>query len=361
VLTLQATVSMSWVRTVLAAAGREGVAEAVLLERAGIRPAELASERWPVDHITRLWRAAADLTQDPSFGLEAGAQVAPASLNVVAFILQSSATLRDAVAVVQKYQRLISDGGRLQLLAGASESWLVYHPCQGRLPFSEHQIEAVLAAVVSVVRWVTQRLPAPRLARFEHGRLGPLAGYRRAFGCPVEFGQAYNGLLLDNAVLDLPLPQADSHLAQLHDDYAAHRLHALSPQADLLDALRGWISANFGPPVPTRAMAADAFGVAERTLARRLGERGASFTGLLDDVRRAQALAQVGQTSRALSDIARDLGFADISPFYRAFRRWAGTSPAAWRGAAATGRTTQTAPRSADTPRTARHDEPGAC
>jgi AraC-like DNA-binding protein len=332
-LTLQATVSMSWVRAVLGAAAREGVDQPVLLGRAGIMATELAGDRWPVDHITRLWQAAAELTQDPSFGLEAGSQVEPASLNVVSFILQSSATLRDAVAVVQKYQRLISDGGRLQLLPGASASWLVYHPCQGRLRFSEHQIEAVLAAVVSISRWVTRRSPAPILARFEHARLGPLAGYRRAFACPVEFGQAFNGLLLDNALLDQALPQADSHLAHLHDEYATHRLQALAPRAGLAEALHAWLAANVGPPMPTREMAAGAFGMTERTLARRLQELGASFSGILDDVRREHALMQVGQTNRPLSEIACGLGYADISPFYRAFRRWVGTSPVAWREA----------------------------
>jgi AraC-like DNA-binding protein len=324
---------MSWVRAVLGAAAREGVDQPSLLGRAGLVATDLAGDRWPVDHITRLWRAAAELTQDPSFGLETGSQVEPASLNVVSFILQTSPTLRDAVGIVQKYQRLISDGGRLQLLPGASASWLVYHPCQGQLRFSEHQIEAVLAAVVGVARWVTQRSPAPMLARFEHDRLGPLAGYRRAFACPVEFGQAYNGLLLDNTLLDQALPQADSRLAHLHDDYAAQRLQALSPRAGLVEALHSWLAANFGPPLPTRGRAAGAFGMTERTLARRLHELGASFTGILDDVRREHALMQVGRTNRPLSEIACGLGFTDISPFYRAFRRWVGTSPVAWRDA----------------------------
>ena len=54
----------------------------------------------------------------------------PASFNVVAFIVQSAATLRQALSVVQKYQSLISDGGRFQLLPGPTASWLVYHPRQ---------------------------------------------------------------------------------------------------------------------------------------------------------------------------------------------------------------------------------------
>ena len=56
-MTLQATVSMSWVNTVLAAAQRQGVERAQVLAVAGIAPEELQAERWPIDHITRLWRA----------------------------------------------------------------------------------------------------------------------------------------------------------------------------------------------------------------------------------------------------------------------------------------------------------------
>ena len=63
---------MSWVNTVLSAAQRLGVTQEALLAAAGIAPAELREERWPIDHITRLWRAAAQLTGDPGFGLKAG-------------------------------------------------------------------------------------------------------------------------------------------------------------------------------------------------------------------------------------------------------------------------------------------------
>jgi len=82
-LTAQASVSMSWINTVL---------------------------------------AAAELTQDPGFGLKAGSLVGPASFNVVSFIFQSSPTLREAIALVQKFQRLISDGGRFQIVGGDLKS-----------------------------------------------------------------------------------------------------------------------------------------------------------------------------------------------------------------------------------------------
>ena len=178
---------MGWVCTVLAAAQRQGVTREALLARAGIDAQELAAERWPIDHITRLWHAAVQATQDPGFGLRAGAAVGPASFNVVGYLLQSAPTLRQAIALVQQYQRLISDGGRFQTIAGPDACWVVYHPRQGTLAFSPHQIEAVLAAVAVFARWVTGTALRPLAVQFSQPRLGPLALYREVFQCPVSF------------------------------------------------------------------------------------------------------------------------------------------------------------------------------
>ena len=323
---------MGWVGTVLAAAERQGVARGALLAQAGIAPEELAAERWPIDHITRLWRAAVHCTQDAGFGLKAGAGVGPASFNVVSYLLQSAPTLRVALALVQKYQRLISDGGRFQTITGPEACWVVYHPRQGALAFSPHQIESVLAAVVVFARWVTGSALRPQRVQLSQARIGPLAGYREVFQCPVDFEQAFSGVLLANAQLDAPLPQANAQLAQAHHQQAAARLAALSRQDGLEQTLRMWIASQLQGQAPARAQAARALGLSERTLARRMRAEGLSYSALLDGVRRDAALQAVAQTTRALSDIALALGYAEPSVFTRAFRRWTGATPGQWRG-----------------------------
>ena len=323
---------MGWVGTVLAAAERQGVARGALLAQAGIAPEELTAERWPIDHITRLWRAAVHCTQDAGFGLKAGAGVGPASFNVVSYLLQSAPTLRAALALVQKYQRLISDGGRFQTITGPEACWVVYHPRQGALAFSPHQIESVLAAVVVFARWVTGSALRPQRVQLSQARIGPLAGYREVFQCPVDFEQAFSGVLLANAQLDAPLPQANAQLAQAHHQQAAARLAALSRQDGLEQTLRVWIASQLQGQAPARAQAARALGLSERTLARRMRAEGLSYSALLDGVRRDAALQAVAQTTRALSDIALALGYAEPSVFTRAFRRWTGATPGQWRG-----------------------------
>lgn len=336
-MTLQATVSISWVHTVLDGARRQGVAHASLLAQAGIAPEALQQERWPIDHITRLWRAAVQATQDPGFGLKAGSQVGPANFNVVGELLQASATLRQAIAAVQKYQRLISDGGRFQMVAGTRASWLIYHPRQGTLAFSPHQVEAVLAATLTFIRGAVRGalggVVRPLQVQFSQSRVGPLAGYREVFACPVAFEQAFNGLLLDNALLDAPLLRADERRAREHQRAAAARLAGLTQGGALAHELRAWMAAALASRVPARGEAAQALGVSERTLARRLHAQGLSFAGLLDGVRRDAALRAVAHTARPLADIGLALGYAEPAVFWRAFRRWSGTTPQGWRSA----------------------------
>ncbi|WP_201765471.1 AraC family transcriptional regulator [Pseudomonas sp. ATCC 13867] len=327
---------MSWVNTVLGAAQRLGIERDALLKAAGIASAEMAQERWPVDHITRLWRAAVRLTGDPGFGLKAGALVGPASFNVVSYLLQSAPTLRESIAVVQKYQRLISDGGRLQMIPGVHASWLVYHPCQDRLPFSPHQIEAVLAAVVAFAHWNSGSYQPPVKVQFSQARIGPMAGYHAVFQCPVEFNQAFSGVLIDNALLDAPLPQADAQLARVHQQHAAARLSALSPADALIQELRRWIDSQLHAQLPTRSRAAQALGLSPRTLARRMQQQQLDFSTLLDQARRDAALHAVASSSQALADIGQSLGFAEPSTFWRAFKRWTGVTPAQWRQQATT-------------------------
>lgn len=330
-MTSEASVARSWIQTVLAGAAFYDLSAERVLQQAGLDPAELARERWPIDQITRLWRAAAALSADDGFGLEVGRHISLASVNVVGFILQSAATLRAALELLQRYQRLVSDGGRWQLLPGSQGHWLIYHPCQGELAFSRHQIEAVMAALVHLAQRLYGLPLQAQQVSFSHARGAELTRYHSVFGSAPLFEQAFNGLLIDAALLDQALPQADARLAQLHDAMAQARLHGLHTAQTPLERLQSWLLAHPGPPAPTRRDAARQLGLSERTLARQLQRQGSSFQRLLDDVRRIQALEAAAQTTLSWSEIARRLDYSDVSAFYRAFIRWTGATPARWR------------------------------
>jgi AraC-like DNA-binding protein len=76
---------------------------------------------------------------------------------------------------------------------------------------------------------------------------------------------------------------------------------------------------------------ARAVNTSSRTLQRRLREAGLTYAGLVRQVRYEAAsrlLMEPGQTVRA---VARKLGYSDPAHFTRAFHRWTGVTPRAFR------------------------------
>ena len=79
------------------------------------------------------------------------------------------------------------------------------------------------------------------------------------------------------------------------------------------------------------APVARALGCSRQTLYRRLKAEGLTFGQVLDDLRRRRSLALVRDAARPVKEIAWRLGFSDPAAFSRAFKRWTGKSPQAFR------------------------------
>lgn len=83
--------------------------------------------------------------------------------------------------------------------------------------------------------------------------------------------------------------------------------------------------------VPRLAEIASMKGVSSRTLIRRLGESGLSYQAVVDDLLKRRAVQLLAHPANGLGHVASETGFSDTSAFHRSFRRWFGTTPAAYR------------------------------
>jgi AraC-like DNA-binding protein len=75
--------------------------------------------------------------------------------------------------------------------------------------------------------------------------------------------------------------------------------------------------------------------VAPTTLRRRLEAEGTSFQAIKDDLRRDTAIHLLVGGRRSVELIAADLGFGEPSAFRRAFKKWTGVQPRAYRACVA--------------------------
>jgi AraC-like DNA-binding protein len=75
--------------------------------------------------------------------------------------------------------------------------------------------------------------------------------------------------------------------------------------------------------------------LSRRTLQRRLREEGTSLQQIVDETRRHLASRMLTQSELGIAEVAFALGFAEPGGLHRAFKRWTGMTPAAYRRAAA--------------------------
>src|SRR5262249_1973599 len=153
--------------------------------------------------------------------------------------------------------------------------------------------------------------------------------YQEAFKCPLRFNAPANALLFARADVIAPLPTAHPVLAQVHERLASEHLHRVRPPTS--SRARDAIIRRFPEGDPLRTEIADPLEMSARTLHRRLEEEGTSFLQLLDETRRELAQQYLAQTDLPLADVAYLLGFGDRGSFFRASKRWFGTSPRHYR------------------------------
>jgi AraC-like DNA-binding protein len=99
---------------------------------------------------------------------------------------------------------------------------------------------------------------------------------------------------------------------------------------DLLGQVRHRLASVIASDASLPRIASD-LRLSARTLRRQLRAAGASFQELVEETRRANAMAYLTETDHGIKELAARLGYADPSNFRRAFRRWTGLPPGAYR------------------------------
>lgn len=326
------TVSLLWIRGVLQAACLQGLDESEILLNAGLDKdyfdshKNKSNSRISLEHTLALWRSIEQLSADPLLGFHVGKSLKPAHFQLVAFTLLSSPTLGDASEKILKYQRLISDGGAFTMLPQQKTTALIYTPTES--DFSYHQIDAVMVAILSFMRWLLGREIVPLRVSFSHGEKAGLSQYQSFFGCEVDFNAESSSILLNSELLQETLPGFDQVLATVHEQMADNQLQRLIEPDIVAKVQECLISSEEGI---SRDEIAAQLAMSGRSLQRKLQQQGSSFQKLHDEYRHKQSLRLLANRDLSLLDISLQLGFAESSTFYRAFKRWQSVTPGEYR------------------------------
>jgi AraC-like DNA-binding protein len=197
---------------------------------------------------------------------------------------------------------------------------------------AEDRIECIEAAFFSLVTQLNALTDAPVRVLEVHIHLTDerhRALYEEFFDCPIYFDAEHDGLVLARDSLLSPLRGANLAAAERIEAYVAETYG--TPDEAFEARLRVVLRDQLRNAAFSQREAARALGLGVRTLERRISRQGTSFGELVEGLRRSEAQRLLSQTPAPIYEIAFCLGYQDVSSFNRAFRRWLGTSPRAYR------------------------------
>ena len=310
-----------------------GIDTEELASRAGLELAVLANpeSRIPAPALQELVRSALAETGDPCLGLRFADYVHPTTFHALGLALLSSATLRAFCGRLERYYAVITTNEKLAFVQGEAGGRLEYRLLVAGEPDVERvMIEGSISTIVRFIRFMYRPDWVPARVTFRHANPEHPAIYERYLGPNVTFGADADALEIGGADLEFPLPAANAELARQNDEVVVAFLKR-AREGDVPTQVHAKIIELLPSGTCSKEKVARALAMSVRALHNRLADAGTSYQQLLDQTRQDLAEEYMRKQTLNVSEIAYLLGFSDGSNFSRAFRRWTGSAPTAFR------------------------------
>lgn len=256
--------------------------------------------------------------------------------DVETFVTTSS-TLRQALPTFDIVRAFINPMLDVDLREDGDTARLVLrsdHPTDATPYFAE----SLFAAILKFGRLLLgEEQPFRRLC-FSYPPPDYGARYPEFFRMPVAFGQRENAIEMDRSLLDRPL-QGGLPVLHRQAEYRMERQLARRPRyMGVTAAVEAALRATPGLLGSGLMATAGAMSWPSRSLQRRLAEEGESFAAIQARVRQQLAMEYLDADRGDIEALSEYLGFSDRRSFTRAFVRWTGQTPRAFRARARTER-----------------------
>jgi AraC-like DNA-binding protein len=329
----EGTVSMRVARSLLQSVEHAGCSVQPLLRAAQVDPRELEDPeaRLPRAKIYRLCELAIEVTRDPALGLHWAERLGETAFVPISHLLAHSPSLRHGFEALQRFYPLLSDQLNFKVLE-QHDKVTVHIP---RLlgvspPMQQFLAEVTTAGLFRVIRHLSVHV-RPDCVRFDYVAPAHQAEYTRVFEGNVLFAQPFTGIVLDCAIMDAPAPHKDADVLEALEALGERRLLDITQRAPYALRVREFLVREGWCQQADMKVAARALNLSVRSLRRRLLAEGKAYNEIADEALAIVAKHLLRDKQRSIKEAAHEMGFSDTSTFHRAFKRWTGTTPSAYR------------------------------
>ena len=137
-------------------------------------------------------------------------------------------------------------------------------------------------------------------------------------------------MIFPSALLTQVLPKANRWLLEEVEAIKQQALNHQEPREGLISLISDLLQQQ-DAPISSQEQLALKLNTSISALKRRLNKHHCSFQCLRDDVRKHQACEILESQKYTVAEIAEKMHFSDVASFRKAFKRWTGESPQAYR------------------------------
>jgi AraC-like DNA-binding protein len=308
-----------------------GVDPDLVIRAAGLDPRLFDDEMSviPFAALGRLYTLCVAHTGCPHFGLLVGRRASILSLGLVGRLMRHSHTIGDAVRALVSNLSTQDRAVVPSLTSRDGTVLLTFSSYQADTRSVEQILDAAVGVTVNVLRtlcgpdWKPGEVLLPRTIPADQ------ALHRHHFRAPVRFNQESASIVFPARDLDLRIAGADPLLRAMLEEKIQHLKGAQG--VEFSDDIRRLLRTRL---TSTRCSAddiAELLTMHRRTLSRHLKSSGMGYRAITNEIRFEIARQLLQDTQVPLAQIAAALGYSEASAFTRAFRRWSGQTPTAWR------------------------------
>ena len=326
-------IPMAYLQLMVEIMAGHGVGLDALLSGTAIEPAQanrtdarMSAAQWGLIVLNAM-----RLSGSRALGYEYGLRMQLSVHGFLGFATMTSLSGEDALKVLQRYfqsrQRNMQVSWKIE-----GDSCVIdlrqLHPLG---PVRSFMIEALL---IGIMRGVSASVNSHDTTDFELGFDWDEPSYHAAYRERLprtRFGQLGNVIRFPARLLQVRPPLADALASQQAIERCEHELSlAGGADADLTASVRRALTGAAGAYPSQQDMAARLH-LSGRSLARKLSAEGTSYTQLLDEARKRDALRLLEHSDLKLEQVATQLGYLNPANFTRAFRVWTGEAPSQYR------------------------------
>ena len=327
------SVSVRVIRALVHFLEQRGVPRATCLRSAQLNPERLASAegRLTREEVYRLLEVALDLTGEPALGLYFGEKLESYNCSPISDLVSYAATLREGLDAMFRLHPLISDGARFELSEHAGKATLRRYLRDGAsLRIERFVAEVSLVSLLQTLRVFFDLQARVSEACFEYAAPSYRAEYTRLFDGAESFDRPLTAIVFDRSLLDHPAPWKDEGVFEALR-LVAERYLLDTERASFALRVRELLVRDRAVRLSDMGIVARALGLSVRSLRRRLAAEGVSYTSVANDACAHVAKQYLVNQRCSIQETAVEMGFSDPRAFHRAFRRWTGVTPDAFR------------------------------